>query len=36
MPRLSPVRNDAGEVIDVAVTYPADLETQMLEYSACD
>jgi dipeptidyl-peptidase-3 len=36
MPRLSPVRNDAGEVTDVAVSYPADLETQMLEYSACD
>jgi dipeptidyl-peptidase-3 len=36
MPRLSPVRNEAGEVIDVAVSYPADLETQMLEYSACD
>jgi dipeptidyl-peptidase-3 len=35
MPRLSPVRNAAGEVIDVAVTYPADLEAQMLEYSAC-
>lgn len=32
-PRLEPVRNEAGEIIDVAISYPEDLETQMLEYS---
>ena len=34
MPRLSPVRDEAGNVQDVEVTYPCDLEAQMLEYSA--
>ncbi len=35
MPKLEPVKNEAGEVIDVAISYPGDLETQMLEYAAC-
>ena len=34
MPRLSLVHDDAGTVRDVEVTYPCDLESQMLEYSA--
>jgi dipeptidyl-peptidase-3 len=34
MPRLSPVRDEAGNVQDVEVTYPCDLEAQMLEYYA--
>jgi dipeptidyl-peptidase III len=34
MPRLSPVRNDAGEIVDVEISYPCDLTAQMLEYSA--
>jgi dipeptidyl-peptidase-3 len=34
MPRLSPLRDDAGAIRDVEVTYPCDLEEQMLEYSA--
>jgi len=34
MPRLSPVRDDDGTIRDVEVTYPCDLELQMLEYSA--
>jgi dipeptidyl-peptidase-3 len=34
MPRLSPVRDEAGRVQDIEVTYPCDLEAQMLEYSA--
>jgi dipeptidyl-peptidase-3 len=33
MPRLEPVLNDAGEIADVAVSYPMDLAAQMLEYS---
>jgi dipeptidyl-peptidase-3 len=33
MPRLTP-RFDGGEIIDVEISYPLDLETQMLEYSA--
>lgn len=33
MPRLTP-RFDGGEIVDVAISYPLDLETQMLEYSA--
>jgi dipeptidyl-peptidase III len=33
MPRLAPVRNEAGEIVDVAISYPLDLMTQMLEYS---
>ena len=34
MPRLSPVHDDSGAIRDVEVTYPCDLESQMLEYSA--
>jgi dipeptidyl-peptidase-3 len=34
MPRLSPVLDTEGAVRDIEVTYPCDLEAQMLEYSA--
>jgi dipeptidyl-peptidase-3 len=34
MPRLTPVRNAAGEVTDVEISYPCDLEAQMLTFSA--
>lgn len=34
MPRLSAEHDDDGVVVDVAVSYPCDLATQMLEYSA--
>jgi dipeptidyl-peptidase III len=34
MPRLEARRDDAGAIVDVAISYPCDLETQMLEYSA--
>ena len=34
MPRLETRRDDAGAIVDVEITYPCDLETQMLEYSA--
>ena len=34
MPRLEAVRNEAGAITDVAISYPLDLATQMLEYSA--
>lgn len=33
MPRLSPVRGDQGEIVDVTISYPRDLTQQMLEYS---
>ena len=33
MPRLEPVRDAAGELSDVVVSYPMDFMTQMLEYS---
>jgi dipeptidyl-peptidase-3 len=33
MPRLTP-RFDGSEIVDVEISYPLDLETQMLEYSA--
>ncbi len=33
MPRLSPVRDASGAIVDVEVSYPHDLATQMLEYS---
>ncbi|MCC7180746.1 MAG: peptidase M49 [Acidobacteria bacterium] len=32
MPRLEPVRNEAGAIVDVAISYPCDLARQMLEY----
>ena len=31
-PKLTPVMNDAGEIIDVTVSYPTDFVQQMLEY----
>jgi dipeptidyl-peptidase-3 len=34
MPRLHARRNDAGAIVDVEMSYPCDLEAQMLEYSA--
>lgn len=33
-PKLTPVRDAAGAIIDVEISYPQDLETQMLEYGA--
>ncbi len=33
-PELAPVRNAAGEVVDVAISYPLSLEKQMLGWSA--
>jgi dipeptidyl-peptidase-3 len=32
-PRLDAVRDERGEITDVAITYPLDLTAQMLEYS---
>jgi dipeptidyl-peptidase III len=34
MPRLTAVRDVAGAITDVEISYPLDLTTQMLEYSA--
>jgi dipeptidyl-peptidase-3 len=34
MPRLEPVRDADGQIVDVAISYPRDLTAQMLEYSA--
>ena len=34
MPRLEPARDDTGAIVDVTISYPCDLTTQMLEYSA--
>ncbi len=34
MPRLTAVRDEAGAITDVEISYPLDLATQMLEYSA--
>lgn len=34
MPRLDTVRNAAGEITDVAISYPRDFTKQMLEYAA--
>ena len=34
MPRLDARRDSAGVIVDVEISYPCDLETQMLEYSA--
>jgi dipeptidyl-peptidase-3 len=33
MPRLSPITDEQGTITDVAISYPCDLTTQMLEYS---
>jgi dipeptidyl-peptidase III len=32
-PRLEPVRDEAGAIVDVRISYPCDLTTQMLEYA---
>ena len=34
MPRLDAVRDEAGAIVDVEISYPLDLSSQMLEYSA--
>ena len=34
MPRLTPRRAPDGSIVDVEMSYPCDLEAQMLEYSA--
>ncbi|MGH9387276.1 MAG: dipeptidyl-peptidase 3 family protein [Vicinamibacterales bacterium] len=33
MPKLQPIRDSSGAMVDVDVSYPCDLTTQMLEYS---
>jgi dipeptidyl-peptidase-3 len=33
MPKLEPVRDARGAIIDIDISYPCDLATQMLEYS---
>lgn len=34
MPKLTPVRDDSGAIVDAEISYPRDLATQMLEYSS--
>jgi dipeptidyl-peptidase-3 len=34
MPRLEARYDDEGQIVDVEISYPCDLERQMLEYSA--
>ena len=34
MPKLEPVNDASGKIVDVTVSYPCDLAVQMLEYSA--
>jgi dipeptidyl-peptidase-3 len=34
MPKLEPVTNASGEIVDVTISYPQDLTRQMLEFSA--
>jgi dipeptidyl-peptidase-3 len=34
MPRLTPVHDEHGAIVDVTIEYPCDLQTQMLEYAA--
>jgi dipeptidyl-peptidase-3 len=34
MPKLTPVTDSGGKITDVKITYPQDLTSQMLEYSA--
>jgi hypothetical protein len=34
MPKLTPVTDSKGTITDVTISYPQDLTTQMLEYSA--
>ena len=33
-PALAPVRNAAGDIVDVTISYPLSLEAQMLEWAA--
>jgi dipeptidyl-peptidase-3 len=33
MPRLQPIVDASGAIVDVSISYPQDLTTQMLEYS---
>jgi len=33
MPRLEPVKDGSGSIVDVKISYPCDLTSQMLEYS---
>jgi dipeptidyl-peptidase-3 len=33
-PKLTAVRNPAGEITDVTISYPLDFKRQMLEFSA--
>jgi hypothetical protein len=33
MPRLEPRHDASGAIVDVDISYPCDLESQMLEYS---
>jgi dipeptidyl-peptidase-3 len=35
MPRLEARRAPDGSIVDVEISYPCDLETQMLEYASC-
>ena len=32
-PKLTAIRNDAGHIVDVEISYPCDFRRQMLEYS---
>jgi len=34
MPKLEPVKDGTGTIIDIKISYPCDLTSQMLEYSA--
>ena len=34
MPRLQPIVDHTGAIVDVSISYPQDLTTQMLEYSS--
>ena len=34
MPKLEPVKDGAGNITDVKISYPCDLTAQMFEYSA--
>jgi hypothetical protein len=34
MPRLAARHDDGGAIVDVEISYPCDLESQMLEYAA--
>ena len=34
MPKLEAVKSGEGEILDVSISYPMDLQVQMLDYSA--